>query len=74
MPEECGPIEFRIELPSGAKLTNELIRKELIRAAEDPAFVQQVQDFFAVSQNQAAVATVVRQIPPPPPGGKEILK
>jgi len=72
-PIELQPIELRIGLPEGRELDEELIKQALYDAAEDPTFVQRVKDFFAVSQNDAAVATVVRQIPPPhtptpPPG------
>jgi len=69
MAEECGPIELRIELPEGVDLDENLIQQALRKAAEDSVFVQRVKDFFALSQNDAAVATVVRQIPPTPGPG-----
>lgn len=58
-PKECGPIELRIELPEGDDLRD--IEAALLRAAQDPRFVESVKDFFATCQNQAALATIVRQ-------------
>jgi hypothetical protein len=62
MAEERGPIELRIELPKGEELSKKHIQNALEKAAQDPRFVRKVIDFFATSQTEAAVATIVKQI------------
>jgi proline dehydrogenase len=61
MENESGPIELRIELPKGEELGEEQIKAALMKAANDPTFVQKVKDFFATSQTQSAVTTMVKQ-------------
>lgn len=67
MAQERGPIELRIELPRGEELDEEQIKRALVKAAEDPTFVRRVKDFFATSQTQSAVTTIVKQGPGPIP-------
>lgn len=60
-PIELRPIELRIELPKGKQLSEEHVKEALTRAAQNPTFVKRVTDYFAASQTESAVATIVQE-------------
>lgn len=60
-PIELRPIELRIELPKETKLSEKHVQEALKKAAQDPTFVKRVTDYFATSQTESAVATIVQE-------------